>query len=157
MNKQLLVPIKSYRQLEALLPYLEDMARPGMKIIFLVQLGANRFAQLAGLLLEIQNGLPGTLYSDTVEQQSHLTHRIEHASESLSDRGIRIEVKFYSGRLRPILSGYIEDDHHHTVVMRPRGSQPRRWLTSVFSALRTGNSSRPIPVLLYHPRSTSRR
>lgn len=157
MSKRVLVPIKSYRQFEDLLPYLEDVTRPGVQIIFLVHFGASRFAQLAGLLLEMQSGLPGNLYSDPVVKQSHFTHRIEFGSQALCNRGVRIDVRFYSGRLQPILRQCIKDDDHLTVIMRPAVTRPRRWLASIFAALRTGNPSRAIPVLLCYPSHLTRR
>jgi len=154
MSEQLVVAIKSYQEFEDLLPYLEDVARPDMKVIFLVSLGANRFAQLAGLLLEIQSGLPGTLYGDTVEQQSHLTHRIKHASESLSDRGLHLELKFYSGPLRRILRQCIEGEAGQTVIMRPRVNRVTRLIKSLSAALRLGNPSRTVPVVLCQRRKS---
>jgi len=118
MGEQLVVPIKSYRQFEDISPYLEDVARPGTKVVFLVHLGVNRFAQLAGVLLQIQGGLPGNLHSDTVVQQSHFTARIQRASEALGDRGLHLELKFYSGSLRRILRQCIEGGASQTVIMR---------------------------------------
>jgi hypothetical protein len=157
MSQQLLVPIKSCGQVQELLPYLEDVARTGMTMIFLVHFGTNRFAQLAGLLLEMQSGLPANFLSDCGVQQSHFTHRLEHASRTLNELGVRIEVKFYSGRLQPLLRQCIEDDNHHTVIMRPIVKRPFHWLTSFFSALRLHGSSRAIPVLLCQPGIITRR
>jgi hypothetical protein len=157
MNQQLLVPIKGHDQIEELLPYLDDIARPDMKIVFLVHLGVNRFTELAGQLLEVQSGLPVRFSTDTGVTQSKLSHRFERVGRELRDRGVQIEVKFYSGRLKPILRQCIEQDNHHTVIMRSGVTRLRRWLRSFFSALRPGSSRPGLAVRLCHPAHISRR
>lgn len=156
MNHQLLVPIKGHDHIEELLPYLDDIARPDMKIVFLVHFGVNRFTQLAGQLLEVQSGLPANFSTDTRVAQSKLNHRIDRVGRELRDRGVQIEVKFYSGRLQPILRQCIEQTNHHTVIMRPGVTRLRRWLRSLLSALRMGSSSPALPVRLCHPGNITR-
>jgi len=151
MSQQLLVPIKSHDRIEDLLPYLEDLARPDMKIVFLVHFGINRFGELAGQLLEIQSGLPSSFSSDTVIPQSNLARRIQLASQKLHVRGTRIDVKFYSGRLRPILRQYSEAKASKLVIMRPGQNRAWRLCQNLFSALRIARSAPSMPVLLRHP------
>jgi hypothetical protein len=157
MNRQVLVPLKGHDNIEEILPYLEDIARPDMTIIFLVHFGANRFTELAGQLLEIQSGTPAKFSSDTGVPQSNLTHRIQRASRELSDRGVHMEVKFYSGRLRPFLRQCIEGDANRPVIMRSGVNRARRWAQNLFTALRLAKPSPGIPVVLCHPSNIARR
>jgi hypothetical protein len=157
MNRQVLVPLKGHDNIEEILPYLEDIARPDMTIIFLVHFGANRFTELAGQLLEIQSGTPAKFSSDTGVPQSNLTHRIQRASRELSDRGVHMEVKFYTGQLRPILRQCIEDEPSQTVIMRPRVNRAKRWMQNLSAALRLAKPSGAVPVILCHPSRIVRR
>jgi hypothetical protein len=157
MSQQVLVPIKGHDNIEEILPYLEDIARPDMKIVFLVHFGANRFAELAGQLLEIQSGMPANFSSDTGVPQANLTRRIERASRELSDRGVQIEVKFYSGRLRPLLRQYSEVEGSNLVIMRPGRNRTWRWVQNLFAALRLTKPSPAMPVVLCHPDNIARR
>lgn len=163
MSRQVLVPIKGHDHLEEFLPYLEDMARPDMKIVFLVHFGTDRFTELVGQLLTIQSGMPANFSSDTVsphdrgEPQSNLTRRIKRAGRELSDCGAQIEVKFYSGRLQRILRQCIEVDANRLVIMRPGTNRARCWFRSLFSALRLARPSPAMPVLLCHPSNIARR
>lgn len=155
MNPQLLVPVDGHDQIEELLRYLTDIARPDMKIVFLVHLGVNRFTELAGQLLEVQSGLPARFSTPAGAAESKLTHRFERVGRELRDRGVQIEVKFYSGRLKPILRQCIEQDNYQTVIMRSGVTRLRRWLRSLV-ALRKGSSSPALPVRLCHPGNVTR-
>lgn len=156
MSQQVLVPIKGHDNIEEILPYLEDIARPDMKIVFLVHFGTNRFAELAGQLLEIQSGLPAKFSGDAGVPQTNFSHRIERVSRELSNRGVQIEVKFYSGRLWPILRQYSEVEGSKLVIMRPGRNRVGRGFQRLFSAL-LAKTSPTMPVVLCHPSNIARR
>ena len=155
MRCQILVPIKGRDHIEEFLPYLEDMARPDTKIVFLVHLNVDRFSELTRQLLTIQSAKPGDFSGASVaphessEPQSNLARRIERASRELSDHGAQIDVKFYSGRVKPILRQYNEVEATSLVIMRPAINRARRWLRSLIAAL--GIVRPAMPVRLCHP------
>ena len=155
MRCQILVPIKGRDHIEEFLPYLEDMARPDTKIVFLVHLDVDRFSELTGQLLTIQSAKPGYFSSasatphDRGEPPSRLSRRLEHACRELRDHAVQIEVKFYSGRLRPLLRQYSEIEGSKRVIMRPAINRARRWLRSLIAAL--GIVRPAMPVRLCHP------
>lgn len=157
MRCQILVPIKGCDHIEEFLPYLEDMARPDTKIVFLVHLDVDRFSELTSQLLTIQSAKPGDFPSASVaphgrgEAQSNLTQRLEHTSRELRDHGVQIEVKFYSGRLRPLLRQYSEIEESKLVIMRPAINRTMRWLRSLIAALGIARPSSAMPVRLCHP------
>jgi hypothetical protein len=157
MRCQILVPIKGRDHIEEFLPYLEDMARPDTKIVFLVHLDVDRFSELTGQLLTIQSAKRGDLASpfaaphDRDEPQSNLTQRLEHARRELRDHGVQIEVKFYSGRLRPVLRQYNESEATSLVIMRPAINRARRWLRCLIATLGIARPPSAMPVSLCHP------
>ena len=157
MRCQILVPIKGRDHIEEFLPYLEDMARPDTKIVFLVHLDVDRFSELTSQLLTIQSGKPGDFSSASVarhdrgEPQSNLTRRLERACRELRDHAVQIEVKFYSGRLRPLLRQYSEIHGSTLVIMRPAANRAGRWLRSLIAALGIARPSSAMPVRLCHP------
>ena len=157
MRCQILVPIKGCDHIEEFLPYLEDMARPDTKIIFLVHLDVDRFSELINQLLTLQSGKPGDFSSASVaphdrgEPQSNLARRIDRASRELSNRGAQIDVKFYSGRVKPILRQYNEVDAKSLVIMSPAINRARRWLRSLIAALGIARPPSAMPVRLCHP------
>jgi hypothetical protein len=157
MRCQILVPIKGRDHIEEFLPYLEDMARPDTTIVFLVHVDVDRFSELTGQLLTMQSAKPGDFPSaslaphDRGESQSKLTQRLEHASRELRDHGVQIEVKFYSGRLRPVLRQYNEVEAKSLVIMRPAINRAWRWLRSLIVVLGIARPSSAMPVRLCHP------
>lgn len=157
MNHQVLVPIKRCDNIEEVLPYLEHIARPDMKIVFLVHFGVNRFTELAGQILEIQSGIPAKFSDASGVPQARVTHQIKRAIGALHDAGVRLEVKFYGGPLRSILRQCIEGNASQTVIMRPGVNRARRWIQSLSAALRLAKPSRDVPVVLCHPSNIARR
>src|SRR5262245_48174716 len=43
MNKKILVPLRQYDQGEEMIPYIENVARPGMQVVFLVRYPVDGF------------------------------------------------------------------------------------------------------------------
>ena len=43
MNKKMLVPLGQYDRSEEMIPYIEKVARPGMKVVFLVRYPVDGF------------------------------------------------------------------------------------------------------------------
>jgi nucleotide-binding universal stress UspA family protein len=144
MSRQILVPVTGRDRIEELLPYLEDIARPDTRIIFLLHFGTSRFTELAGRLLEIQSGLPTSFSNFDSVRYSNLTHRLEYVSQALRDRGVKIEVKFHCGPLRQILREYQEVTESTLIIMR---SQKRRFLNCLRRLLAVFKLTEPSPVI----------
>ena len=157
MNRQLLVPLRGGDRIEEMLPYVRDVAQPGMTVVFLVHFGSNRFKELAAQLLSINSGLPATYDDGTAaHQQSNVERRIQLAAEKLRQRGVEIKVKFYTGSLRRLLHQCMENEPIKWVIMRPARSRMRRWCHAVASALRVAGPPIAVPVLLFDPNRVAR-
>lgn len=88
MAGQILVPLSGSDRIELFLPYVKQIAQPGMKVVFLVHLGASRFKELTNQLLAIHTGIqPAFLPGQTSEQAVVGTQGVPPSSEfSLSVR-----------------------------------------------------------------------
>lgn len=158
MNRQLLVPLRGGDHIDDILPYVRDVAQPGMTVVFLVHFGSNRFKELAAQLLMINSGLPAT-FDDGVgaHQQSNVERRIQLAAEKLRQRGVVIKVKFYTGSLRRLMRQCMETEPVKWVIMRPAQSRLLGWCHAVATVLRVARPPVPAPVLLFDPNSLARR
>ncbi len=158
MNRQLLVPLRGGDRIEDILPYVRDVAQPGMTVVFLVHFGSNRFKELAAQLLTINSGLPATFDDGaSAHQQSNVERRIQLAADKLRQRGVEIKVKFYTGSLRRLMRQCMETEPVKWVIMRPARSRLLRWCHTVAAALRVAGPPTPAPVLLFDPNSVARR
>ena len=152
MNRQLLVPLRGGDRIEEVLPYLREIAQPGMTVVFLVHLGANRFKELAAQLISINSGLAVTFDSSvTPEQLTHVERGIQRAAERLRQRGVAIRVKFYSGSLRALMRQCMEDEPVKWVIMHPARSPTLRWCRAIAALLGIVGPPAPAPVLLFDP------
>src|SRR5687768_15438457 len=115
MTKELLVPLRSADLLKEILPYVRDLAQPGMTVVFLVHFSVNRFKQLTAQLLMINSGLPANFDADAVAPESgaaglsNVEQKIQRAAEQLLERGVTIKVKFYTGSLRRLVGQCTEN------------------------------------------------
>jgi hypothetical protein len=57
MPAQILVPLRGSDRIELFLPYVEQISRPGMRVVFPVRLGRSGFRELTGQLLAIHTGI----------------------------------------------------------------------------------------------------
>jgi hypothetical protein len=163
MNRQVLVPLKKGDRIEEILPYVEDVAQSGTKVIFLVHLGTNRFKELAGQLLAIQSGLPVNFNTENVASENRapgLSIRektIRRVTQELHYRGVTIEVKFYSGSLARLVRECMGTEPIQFVMLRSAQSRVLGWLHAIAHVLKIAKPSLKIPVLLLHPNDVVRR
>ena len=87
MRCQILVPIKGRDHIEEFLPYLEDMARPDTKIVFLVHLNVDRFSELTRQLLTIQSAKPGDFSGASVAPHDPASRSRTSRAESSAPAG----------------------------------------------------------------------
>jgi hypothetical protein len=158
MSRQLLVPLKGGDRVDDVLPYVRDVAQPGMTVVFLVHFGVNRFKEMAAQLLAINSGLPANFdEGPSAAPLSNIERSIQQAGEKLRRRGVAIKVKFYTGSLRRLMRQCMDDEPVKWVIMRPARSRLRRWCHAVATALRVAGPPAPAPVELFDPNSLAQR
>ena len=163
MNRQVLVPLKGRDRIEEFLPYVEDIAQPDTKIVFLIHFGTRHYKELAGQLLAFQTGPPVnsslncTAPQDRDDGESTVERQIQIASEELRSRGVKIEVKFCTGSLRKMVQEYMQSDPVPLVMMSRGRNRFLSWLNEICLSLRVAKPSPAMPVLLLHPGKVARR
>ena len=169
MASQILVALKSEDRLSQMVPCIEEIAEPGMKVVFLI-----RFQPQAAFKASSYNGLAsdhlehvrfvGDLEEPRFaganlegaeameEQRLSAEHKVFLALEALVKRGIEISVDVFTGSLRRAMKSYAAKGDVHLIVMRAR-SEPMmmHFLYRAFSVF--GFFKRPTfsPVLVLHP------
>lgn len=161
MAGQILVALKKSEQVKEIVPYIERVAQPGMKVVLLfpypvtgsflwlrdhwITAESPREAMLAGRALveryswELQRGL--------AEQ------RALAAGENLIRMGIELVVEIYTGSLRKLLREYAAGEDIHLIMVWAGSDHPviEMWrrIAALMGLLK---ESRAQPVLLFCPR-----
>jgi hypothetical protein len=154
---QIIVPLKGSDRVEQFLPYIVQVAQPGMKVVFLVHFGVSHFKELTDQLLAIHTGiqpafLPGQSEGGIVEDARRSTQqRVLSACEALRNKGITVDVNIYAGRLRRVVKDYLEKQDVDLVMMRPKLDRMRGYLCKIGSVYLSLTPATAPRVLLLHP------
>ena len=112
MAGQIIVPLSGSDQIEDILPYLERVAQPGVKIVFLVHVSLRRFEKFTAQLLAIHTGLLFNS-SNGLDDEEFVRHRIRSVEEqifsrcsSLREKGIEMIVSVFAGSFRKVIHAY---------------------------------------------------
>lgn len=157
MAGQILVPLGRSDRVELFLPYVKQIAQPGSKVVFLVQLGPNGFKELIDQLLAIRMGirsvcLPERIRNEDVENRRRCAEQqVNAVCGSLRERGVKVEVIGYQGQLQGIVHHYLENENVQLVMMRPSTNWLADSLRKIASVFRFLNPPVAPPVLLLHP------
>jgi hypothetical protein len=158
MNKQILVPMKRSDRAKDLVPYVEKVSRPGMKVIFMVPYPTDGFCwareEFGRKGIEEAKRLANYYRWDTNLQKAK--DRISPALKSLASKGIEVAVDLYAGSMRSAVRNYAAKDDVHLIVTSASIGQR---IAGVYN----GSNSlfdlfkRPVlsPVLLIHPASAA--
>jgi hypothetical protein len=160
MAGQIIVPLSGSDQIEDILPYLERVAQPGVRIVFLIHVSLRGFGKLTAQLLAIHTGLFSNP-STGLDDEEFVRSRIRSVEEQiflrcseLREKGIAMIVSVFAGSFRKVLHDYAQQEEIHLVMMRGEaGSRLRRTLRHVVSHLHRFRVEKLPPVLLFHPNS----
>jgi hypothetical protein len=158
MNKQIVVPRKRSDRAKDLVPYVEKVSRPGMKVIFMVPYPTDGFCwareEFGRKGIEEAKRLANYYRWDTNLQKAK--DRISPALKSLASKGIDVAVDLYAGSMRSAVRNYAAKGDVHLIVTRAGIGQ------RIAGFLNGSNSlfdlfKRPVlsPVLLIHPVSAA--
>jgi hypothetical protein len=156
MNKKILVPLGQYDRSEEMIPYIEKVARPGMKVVFLMRYPVDGFiwgkeeygmkAALDARKLVNYYSWDGNL--EKAKQQ------IAPACEALRANGIEAAMEVYAGSLKKAARSHMLNGDVHLIMVRAGIGD---WMaklfdgtTSVFKWFRLPSFS---PVMLINPRT----
>jgi hypothetical protein len=155
---QILVPLRRSDRIELFLPYVEQISQPGMRVVFLVQLGRSGFRELSGQLFDIHSGIRSAYLPerscdvDAVENgRRSAEQQVNAACQSLRERGVQLEIHSYAGPLQRVVQQYLENQNVQLVMMRPNANWVADLLRKIGSVFRFLKSPVAPPVLLLHP------
>jgi hypothetical protein len=127
MARQILVFLRRDEKMEEVIPCIEKIARPGMKIVFLVHSAKDGFASIddcqigPGPEVETTLGSSGMAQAVDLQQQKRLTEeKVLPACRRLLKMGVGVGVDVYTGSLRKSLGRYTSNGDVD-VLMMPAG------------------------------------
>jgi hypothetical protein len=156
MNKKILVPLGKYDRSEEMIPYIENVARPGMLVVFLVRYPVDGF-----IWAKEEYGMRAALEAKELVNYYSWEGNLENARkqlapvcEALRAKGIEVAVDVYAGSLKKAARSHMLNDDVHLIMTRAGiGDWIARLFdgtTSVFKWFKRPTFS---PVLLINPRT----
>jgi hypothetical protein len=154
MNKKILVPLGQYDESEKMIPYIEKVARQGMKVVFLVRylvdgIGCQKEEYGMKAALEAKELVNHYSWEGNVVKAKK---QVAPACEALRARGIEAAVDVYGGSLKRAVRRHVLNGDVHLIMTRAEFGD---WIARLFD----GTNSifkwfkRPTfsPVLLINP------
>lgn len=163
MAAQILVALKSEDRLSQMIPYIENIAQPGMQVVLLIRFApppASQASRRDWIRLQYpeESGLferelekPRFSGMQSMEEQRLSTeHKVFLALEALRKRGIEITVDVYTGSFRRAVKSYTCKGDVHLIVMRAKRELMMDFLHKAFPVF--GLVKRPTlaPILVLH-------
>jgi hypothetical protein len=154
MNKKILVPLGKYDRSEDMIPYIMEVAKPGMTVIFLVRYpidGLRCPKEEIGRRAALETKELVRYYSWQTNVET-ANARIAHACEVLRANGIEAVADVYTGSLKRTIRRYAVHADVHSIMTRAGVLQRiagfLNGTNSFFDLLKRATVS---PVLLIHP------
>jgi hypothetical protein len=108
MVKKILVPLGRYDRSEHIIPYIQKVARPGMKVIFLVSYpvgGMKSQREAYGMKAALESARFARGYAWEASVAAAMA-QIAAASEALRARDVEVSVELYTGSLQNKIRSY---------------------------------------------------
>lgn len=159
MAKEILVPLRGDDRIEEIIPYVEKLAQPGMRVVFLSRYLDDGFPWLHVYATTMGTGIRSMVAVKKMveryswEQQERLARqRVYPACEALRKRGAQISVDVYTGSLRKVVRSYTRNGDVHLIVMRAGiGLRMKRFLYGTFPIFSLFKRPSFTPMLVVHP------
>ena len=158
MACQIVIPMSGSDRIEEVLPYLESVAQPKMKAVFLIHVGLSQFHEITAQLLASGSGVEPESVS-AAGNGGELTRKhlplaekeILPRCEELRAAGMDIIVSVFTGSWRKAVLDYARNEEVHLVMMRGKAGWLSRMLRRMVSHIRRFKAATPPPVLLFRP------
>jgi hypothetical protein len=142
---QILVPLRRGDRLEDMIPYLEQIARPGWRVIFLIHYSVEGLDWLQSK----------STRSGIEEQKPGATKNSFLALEALRERDVTVALDIYAGSLRKVVKQYTFRGDID-LVMIPTERRTVRFLRNCLFFLNLSSLSESSSVLLLRPDISNR-
>ena len=156
MNKKILVPLGQYHRSEEMIPYIEKVVRPGMKVVFLMRypvdgIGLRKEEYGMRAALEAKNLVNYYSWEGNLEKAKQ---QVAPACEALQARGIETAVDVYAGSLKRAVRSYTLNGDVDLIMTRARiGDRIARLFDGTSSVFKWFKRPSFSPVLLINPRA----
>jgi hypothetical protein len=159
MAQQILIALRNQDRLGQMIPYIERIAQPGMKVVFLIRFHPEAsFKRSQGLeegrsVGELEKQwLAGRRVTEThaIEEQMLVAqHKVFLALEALLKKGIETTVDVYTGSLRRVVKSYTRKGNVALIIKRASAPVMKQFLRTMFPnfAFRRQLALRPIDLL----------
>ena len=120
MAKQILVPMKRNDRVEDFIAYIEKVARPGMKVVFMVRYPVDglRWSNEEFGIKAIRDGISLANSYTWANCQKEAKERVSRASTALPARKIEVETNLYAGSIRSAVHERMTKGGVHLIVTR---------------------------------------
>ncbi len=156
MAKQILVPLKRDDQVKAIIPNIERIAQPGMRVVFLLRYPLDGFqAHIRAGRVTGETGIPspkkvrkiGERYSMDSQQQM-ARQKVLPACDALQKKGAEVTVDVYTGSLNDAVQSYTANGDVHLLMAHAGiGHLISRFLRNLASVLRSVKRPSSSPTL----------
>ncbi|MGH7930728.1 MAG: hypothetical protein ACREQV_23400 [Candidatus Binatia bacterium] len=155
---KILVPLKRSDQVKDLMPYVEKIARAGMKAVFLVPYPVDgvRWSNEESGIKAVIEGQQLVEYYNWENNLQKAKDRVSPAIEVLPSRGIEVVVDIYAGSLTAAIGDYTaRGDVDLIVTAAGFGQRIAGLLNGSNSLFELFKRPSFLPALLIHPKAVS--
>ncbi len=125
MSGQILVPLKKDEPIEEIIPYLEEITRPGIRVVFLIHFPADGFTWLRDQLAVMQTETQAIFGNRDLAsryswegQRRFAERKVLPARKALEERGVEVAVELHTDSLKRVMRRYTTHGDVHLIVMR---------------------------------------
>jgi len=162
MAENILVTLKRDDKVGEIVPYIEEVAKPGTKVVFLVHCPVTAPSMdLEGMLWlqTMQSGAEATMAVKALGQKYSweedvrlAARKVLPACEGLRKKGVEIDIKLYEGSLRKAVRSYTRNGGVQLIMTRPGiGLRIMNFLQMTVGLFGLPKQPSFSPVLLFHP------
>lgn len=162
MEKKIVALLRRQDKVEDMLPYLEDLARPGVKVVFLVPYPVEPSFYLRDYWITTESRTKAmSAAKDLVacyswEMQRGLAEkRVSAALERLQDLGADVSVDLWVGSLKTLTESYLPAGQVSLIMRFAKVALPGNFLRRTRRFFRQVAQADLAPVLLFHSNRTA--
>ncbi len=126
MSGQILVPLKKHDRIEEILLYLDVLARPGMKVVFLTPYQEKvSWMEVQLIAMQTRTGAITTITAlkAKASREAHMRwveERIRPGRQTLEKKGTTVAVQCYNSSLQNALATFRDTDREMVVLLGER-------------------------------------
>lgn len=159
MDETILVPLKNRQQIDQVLPVLDTIAKPGLRIVFLIRQYQGNPHWIAGYWGFVRTGMETVFsaYMNGEEDRGWLEERLAQEKlarwqQELRAKGVKVEITICRDRTRSVIKSAKRDGRVKLIMTPIMTASPLRRLVGRLTHAQGlfGIGGRPSAVMLRH-------